>query len=491
LTVAPSSFSFGSVQTGSTQTLPATLTNTGASSVTITQASFTGGGYSVSGLTLPITLPAGQSAAFKVIFAPQSAGADNLSLAIASNASNPTLSVPVSGTAVTAGALTPSAPSLSFGSVQMGSNQTLPETLTNSGGSSITLTQMAAGAGYTVSGMSLPLTLAAGASASFGVVFSPQAAGSSSVSLAITTSSPGSTLAIPLSGAGVTSGTLSAGPVSFGTVQVGSNGTEAATVVNSGGSSVIISKVTLTGTGFGMSGLSMPLTLAAGQSFTFTTSFTPLTPGAASGSIAIVSNASASPSIALSGTATAVGQLALSPGTFSFGSVVVGASKSLPATLSATGASVTVTSASVSSAEYALGGLALPLTLQPGTSVPFTLTFTPQASGAASASVSVSTSASGSSVVESLTGSGTPPPQHSVELSWSPSSSTVVGYNIYRGGVSSGPYAKIDTAVDTATTYTDTSVQAGDTYFYVTTAVATDGTESPFSNQVSAAIPTP
>jgi hypothetical protein len=183
--------------------------------------------------------------------------------------------------------------------------------------------------------------------------------------------------------------------------------------------------------------------------------------------------------------------LALSPGTLSFGSVVVGASKSLPATLSATGASVTVTSASVSSAEYALGGLALPLTLQPGTSVPFTLTFTPQASGAATASVSVSTSASSSPVVESVTGSGTPPPQHSVELSWSPSNSTVVGYNIYRGSVNSGPYAKIDTAVDTATTYTDTSVQAGDTYFYVTTAVASDGAESAFSNQVSAAIPTP
>jgi hypothetical protein len=491
LTVAPSSFSFGSVQTGSTQTLPATLTNTGGSSVTVTQASFSGAGYSVSGLTLPVTLSAGQSTAFHVIFAPPSAGTDNFNLAIASNASNPTLTAPVSGTALTAGGLTPSAPSLSFGSVQTGSSQSLPEILTNSGGSSITLSQTAAGAGYTLRGISLPLTLAAGASTSFSVVFSPQAAGSSSGNLAITTSSPASTLTIPLSGVGVTPGTLSAGPVSFGTVQVGSSGTETAALINSGGSSVILSKVTLSGTGFGMSGLSTPLTLAAGQSFTFTTTFTPLTPGAASGSIAIVSNAAASPSIALSGTATAAGQLALSPGSFSFGSVVVGASKSLPATLSATGASLTVTSASVSSAEYALGGLTLPLTLQPGKSVPFTLTFTPQASGAATATVSVSTSASSSPVVEPVTGSGTPPPQHSVGLSWSPSVSTVIGYNIYRGASSGGPYAKIDSAVDTATTYSDTSVQAGDTYFYVTTAVASDGTESAFSNQVSAAIPTP
>jgi Abnormal spindle-like microcephaly-assoc'd, ASPM-SPD-2-Hydin len=491
LTVTPSSFSFGSVQTGSTHTLAASLTNTGGSSVTVTQASFTGSGYSVGGLTLPITLAAGQSTAFNVIFAPQSAGTDNFNLAIASNASNPTLAAPVSGTALTAGALTASAPSLSFGSVQTGNSRSLPETLTNSGGSSITLTQTTAGAGYTVSGMSLPLTLAAGASTSFSVMFSPQTTGSSSVNLAITSSSPASTLTIPLSGAGLASGTLSAGPVSFGSVQVGSSGTETAALVNSGGSSVNISKVTLTGAGFGMSGLSTPLTLAAGQSFTFTTTFTPLTAGAASGSIAIVSTASASPSIALSGTATSAGQLALSPGTFSFGSVVVGGSKSLPATLAATGASVTVTSASVSSSEYALGGLSLPLTLQPGTSVPFTLTFTPQASGAATASVSISTSASSSPVVQAVTGSGTPPPQHSVQLSWSASSSAVAGYNIYRGSVSNGPYARIDSAVDTVTTYTDTSVQAGDTYFYVTTAVASDGTESAFSNQVSAAVPTP
>jgi len=90
-----------------------------------------------------------------------------------------------------------------------------------------------------------------------------------------------------------------------------------------------------------------------------------------------------------------------------------------------------------------------------------------------------------------VTGNGTPLLQHSVELAWSPSSSTVIGYNIYRGAASGGPYAKIDGAVDTATTYSDTSVQAGGTYFYVTTAVASDGTESAFSNQVSAAIPTP
>jgi fibronectin type 3 domain-containing protein len=41
------------------------------------------------------------------------------------------------------------------------------------------------------------------------------------------------------------------------------------------------------------------------------------------------------------------------------------------------------------------------------------------------------------------------------------------------------------------TTYTDSSVQAGQTYFYVTTAVDGAGKESAFSNQTQAVIPAP
>jgi fibronectin type 3 domain-containing protein len=90
-----------------------------------------------------------------------------------------------------------------------------------------------------------------------------------------------------------------------------------------------------------------------------------------------------------------------------------------------------------------------------------------------------------------LTGSGTTPPQHSVSLSWNPSTSAVVGYNVYRGTSSGGPYSKIDSALDTSTTYTDATVQSGQTYYYVTTAVDGSGAESTYSNQAQAVIPTP
>jgi len=79
-----------------------------------------------------------------------------------------------------------------------------------------------------------------------------------------------------------------------------------------------------------------------------------------------------------------------------------------------------------------------------------------------------------------------------VQLSWGASSSSgVTGYNIYRGTVSGGPYSKINSALVVGTTYTDSSVQAGQNYFYVTTALNGSGTESAYSNQVQAVVPSP
>lgn len=83
---------------------------------------------------------------------------------------------------------------------------------------------------------------------------------------------------------------------------------------------------------------------------------------------------------------------------------------------------------------------------------------------------------------------------HAANLSWTASTSSNVSYyNVYRGTTSGGPYNKIGstTANSGATTYTDSSVQAGQTYYYVGTAVDTSGNESGYSNQATASIPTP
>jgi fibronectin type 3 domain-containing protein len=67
----------------------------------------------------------------------------------------------------------------------------------------------------------------------------------------------------------------------------------------------------------------------------------------------------------------------------------------------------------------------------------------------------------------------------------------VVGYNVFRGSASGGPYSKINSALEASTAYTDNAVAAGQTYYYVTTAVDGSGSESGYSNQALAVIPTP
>jgi len=131
------------------------------------------------------------------------------------------------------------------------------------------------------------------------------------------------------------------------------------------------------------------------------------------------------------------------------------------------------------------------MTIAAGQTATFTLTFTPQASGSASASVSFVTNAPGSPLTETLAGTGTAAPQHRVDLAWSPSTSSVSGYNVYRSTTSGSGYQKLNSSLSVSTAFADNSVVAGSTYFYVTTAVDSSGSESSFSNQVQAVIPTP
>ena len=498
LAVTPTSISFSAVKVGNNQNQPATMTNSGASTLTVTQAAASGTGFSVSGISLPVTLAAGQSQAFTVIFTPRSAGAVKGDLAFTNTGLTATVNVPLSGGAQTDGTLAASPASLDFGSVQVGSNQTLPETLTNSGGSTLTVTQVnPTGTGFSVSGLSLPLTLLAGQSQPFSVTFTPASAGSSNGNLAIVNSGSAPTVNVVLSGNGLAPGALTPNPssLSFGNVQVGKNHQLTETLTNSGGVNVNISQAAVAGTGFSISGLNPPVVLTPGQHYSFTVTFTPPSPGNDAGSVSIVSDASNSNlNIPLTGTGTSIpaGQLSVAPTTLNFGNVIVGTNSNLQGTLSATGASVTVTSGNVNGAAFALSGLSFPVTIPAGQHAQFTVTFTPPGTGASSGSISFASNATNSPTVESLTGTGTPAPQHSVNLSWTASiSPNITGYNIYRGVKSGGPYSRINSVLIASTVYTDTTVVDGLTYYYVSTAVDSNNQESTYSNETTAVIPPP
>ncbi|MBZ5614891.1 MAG: choice-of-anchor D domain-containing protein [Acidobacteriia bacterium] len=487
---------FGSVQVGGHTSLSETVKNSGGSTVTISSASVGNAAYSISGLTLPASVAAGQSITFTVKFAPSAAGSASSNLSLVSNAANSPFTIPLSGTGIAAGGLSPNPTSLAFGNVQVGSHASLSETVTNTGGSTVTISSASAGnAAYSISGLTLPANVAAGQSITFTVKFAPSAAGSASSNLSLVSNAANSPLTIPLSGTGVTAGNLSPNPTSlaFGNVQVGSSRKLSETVTNTGGSTVTISSASVGNAAYSISGLTLPTTLSTGQSVTFNVAFAPSTAGSITTNLTLVSNAGNSPLIiALSGTGTALGQLGVSPAILSFGDVVLGVSSTLNSSLGATGAAVTISSASSSNPEFTISGLSLPAVLAAGQSLPYKVTFKPQASGSASATLTFVSNASNSPIHQTATGNGVSAPQHSVSLSWNPSGSQgVVGYNVYRGNVSGGPYVQVNTSLDANTNYTDNQVVAGQTYYYVATAVDGNGIESGYSNQTQAVIPTP
>src|SRR5207248_11229204 len=81
--------------------------------------------------------------------------------------------------------------------------------------------------------------------------------------------------------------------------------------------------------------------------------------------------------------------------------------------------------------------------------------------------------------------------QHSVDLIWIDMGTATAGFNVYRSPTSDSAYTKINAALVMLPTFTDTTVEAGKTYYYVVTSVDTSGVESAYSNQATALIPTP
>ncbi len=112
----------------------------------------------------------------------------------------------------------------------------------------------------------------------------------------------------------------------------------------------------------------------------------------------------------------------------------------------------------------------------PSTAGTYTVTATSAADSTKSASATVTVSA---------------PIQHTVNLSWTDSSTGIAGYRVYRGGQPGGPYTLLNSTLLSTISYSDSTVQSGQAYYYVTTAVSTTGMESAYSNQVEAVVPSP
>jgi archaellum component FlaF (FlaF/FlaG flagellin family) len=402
--------------------------------------------------------------------------------------------IALSGTG-TQGQLGANPGSVNFGSVAVGSNGSQTITLTNSGSANVTISQAtASGTGFSISGLATPLTLGAGLSTSFTAQFAPTSAGSPTGSISIVSNAPTSPLTIALSGTATQPQlTATPGSAAFGNVVDGTSNSQTINLTNGGSATVTISALTVTGSGFSTMGISTPLSIAAGKSATFNAVFAPTTAGAVSGSVNLTSNAPNSPlAIALSGTGlTATKLLGLSTSSLNFGNVNVGSNSSLTATLTNNGnTNVTLSGVNVTGGGFSASGISSGEVLAPNQSVTVTVTFAPGTAGAMSGNVSIASDATNSPSTINVSGTGVSVTPHTVALTWTASTSTVSGYNVYRGTTSNGPYTtKLNSSLVTSDQYTDSTVVSGQTYYYVVTSVDSNNVESVDSNQATAVIP--
>jgi hypothetical protein len=292
------------------------------------------------------------------------------------------------------------------------------------------------------------------------------------------------------SGGGTREMTVTPSAAKFGKVTVKSHATQTIKIENTGTAKLKISDAKIAGSGFSMSGLAATVELTPGSSTHFTVAFQPAASGSVAGSISIESNASGAPvSLDLSGTGVAESmKLTSSASSLSFGSVLLGKAETQEVKLTNAGnADITISSASVSGTGFSASG-GSNVTLGPNQSVTVMITFNPKNAGSHIGTLMVASS--GPSVNIPLTGSATLAGAHSVSVTWTASTSQVIGYFVYRRTGTSGAFGRLESTLVSGTSFTDSNVADGATYFYVVTAVSPDDVESEFSTPVSVTIPT-
>jgi hypothetical protein len=190
-------------------------------------------------------------------------------------------------------------------------------------------------------------------------------------------------------------------------------------------------------------------------------------------------------------TVNAPGQLTPSLSSLNFGNVLTQSSGNL--TVSVTnigGTSVTILNTTVSGTGLmSSGGTGSPLA--PGQGTSFLVTFAPETAGPVAGGLVISSTAVNSPTTILLSGIGVAPGTHSVDLTWSETSTDVFGFNVYRSTLPGGPYALLTAAPVTPSQYLDTQVTAGLSYYYVVTAISTSEIESDFSPETSTQVPSP
>jgi hypothetical protein len=286
VTLLPTSLTFASQVIGTVspqQTV--TLSNSGTAAVKISNA--TVGLNFIQSNNCGTTLAAGSSCTFNISFDPAYTGSTSATLTVTDNVKGSPQKVSLTGTgALSAVTLNPS--SLLFAKQAVGTTSAVKTVvLKNSGTGSLKFSGITASGDFGQTN-DCGFSLAAGASCTISVTFTPSAIWSRTGYVTITDGNADSPQLLPLAGAGTgnASASLSAGSLNFGSVTVNSlSSTKTVTLTNKGSDVLAINSLVATGD-YSQTN-TCGTTLAAGANCTITLTFTPSATGTRSGDLTL------------------------------------------------------------------------------------------------------------------------------------------------------------------------------------------------------------
>ena len=174
-----------------------------------------------------------------------------------------------SGNSTQTGSLQLNPGSVCFGRVGLGKQSTQTFSVTNPNQSTVTITKLnVSNPQFTVASTALPLSLPSGQAANISVSVKPTAAGNMKGTLSVGIDSAATPVVLNLTATGVSPQqqiSLSSATVDFGTVSVGTQGTQNVVITNAGAADLTVSMVALTGSEFSLSGIATPKIISSGQ----------------------------------------------------------------------------------------------------------------------------------------------------------------------------------------------------------------------------------
>lgn len=329
LAAAPAQLAFGSIETGKTsRALSIGITNPGTG--TVTGLTLTASGdFAIAHNGCGTTLAANGACSAQIVFSPRAAGSLTGALtASGTQAGLKAASIRLSGIGEPAGALFFDNSNLVFGNTAVG-HHSVPQlaTLTNTSKAPASgLTYKATG-DFAIEDNECGATLAAGASCTMDIVFTPSASTSRIGTLNATSNTAGIPAAEEvLTGVGVAPAYLSASParLSFPATPVGSSSTPMiVNLSNPGIAAAAGLKVVATGD---FTAILCGTTLQPGKSCAINVVFTPSGQGVRAGRLTLTTTAAGAAPVVipLEGTGSAPPAISLSPGALNFAAIAPG-----------------------------------------------------------------------------------------------------------------------------------------------------------------------